>query len=632
MVSASTSEAVDNGTVPSRSRVEPGSVNVPLGEYPATMPADNVDNAKSVAASIISLFNSALSDRNFQALQSLFFSENSYWRDHLALSWDLRTLKGRQNIDAYVKGSKTPLLKVEIDDGSAFKEPGFNPIDAWGDVKGIRFFITFETEIGRGQGVVTLAFADGEWKIFTISTVMTELKGFEEPTGKRRSRGVEHGGNPERKNWKETRQAEGEFEKSEPRVLILGAGQGGLTVAARLKMLNVSSLMIDQNERVGDNWRKRYHQLVLHDPVWYDHMPYIPFPSHWPVFTPKDKLAEFFEAYVKLLELNVWTTTSITSTSWSDEKKEWTVTVERRKPDGTTDIRTLHPRHIVQATGHSGKKNFPSIAGMGSFTGTRLCHSSEFPGASPDGKGKKAVVVGCCNSGHDIAQDFYEKGYDVTIVQRSTTCVVSSSSITEIGLKGLYDEDAPPVEDADLFLWGIPSSLFKAQQVKLTKVQNAHDGETLDGLRKAGFALDNGPDDAGLLMKYFQRGGGYYIDVGASRLIIDGKIKVKQGQEISSILPTGLKFADGSLLEADEIVFATGYQNMRSQARIIFGDEVADRVGDVWGFNAEGEFRTMWQKSGHPGLWFMGGNLALSRYYSRILALQIKGLEEGVAT
>jgi len=132
-------------------------------------------------------------------------------------------------------------------------------------------------------------------------------------------------------------------------------------------------------------------------------------------------------------------------------------------------------------------------------------------------------------------------------------------------------------------------------------------------------------------MKYFQRGGGYYIDVGASRLIIDGKIKVKQGQEISSILPTGLKFADGSTLEADEIVFATGYQNMRSQARIIFGDEVADRVGDVWGFNAEGEFRTMWQKSGHPGLWFMGGNLALSRYYSRILALQIKGVEEGVA-
>jgi cation diffusion facilitator CzcD-associated flavoprotein CzcO len=395
-------------------------------------------------------------------------------------------------------------------------------------------------------------------------------------------------------------------------------------------MLNVPSLMIDTNERVGDNWRKRYHQLVLHDPVWYDHMPYLQFPPHWPVFTPKDKLAEFFEAYVKLLELNVWTSTSLKSISWDEEKKLWTVTVERKKADGSTETRTFHPRHIIQATGHSGKKNFPTIKGMDTFKGHLLCHSSEFPGARRDAKGKKAVVVGCCNSGHDIAQDFCEKGYDVTIVQRSTTCVISSEAITEIGLAGLYDEDAPPVEDADLVLHGLPASVFKTQQIKLTKKQNAHDKATLDGLRKAGFQVDAGPNDAGLLMKYYQRGGGYYIDVGASQLIIDGKIKVKQGQEISQILSHGIEFADGTQLEADEIVFATGYQNMRSEARSIFGDEVADRVGDIWGLNEEGEFRSIWQRTRHPGFWFMGGNLALSRYYSRILALQIKALEEGL--
>jgi cation diffusion facilitator CzcD-associated flavoprotein CzcO len=395
-------------------------------------------------------------------------------------------------------------------------------------------------------------------------------------------------------------------------------------------MLNVSALMIDQNERVGDNWRKRYHQLVLHDPVWYDHLPYIPFPPHWPVFTPKDKLAEFFEAYVNLLELNAWTSTTIKSTSWDEDKRVWTVTVERKKADGSVDTRTLHPRHVIQATGHSGKKNFPTIKGMEGFKGDRLCHSSEFPGASPNSQGKKAIVVGCCNSGHDIAQDFFEKGYDVTIVQRSTTCVISSEAITDIGLKGLYDEDAPPVEDADLIAWGFPTTALKAQQVKLTKVQHEHDKKILDGLRKAGFGLDSGPNDAGLMLKYYQRGGGYYIDVGASQLIIDGKIKIKQGQEISQILPNGVEFADGTQLPADEIIFATGYQNMRSRARDIFGDAVADRVGDVWGLNEEGEFRTMWQRTGHPGFWFMGGNLAISRYYSRILALQIKALEEGI--
>lgn len=411
-----------------------------------------------------------------------------------------------------------------------------------------------------------------------------------------------------------------------------GAGQGGLTAAARLKMLNVDTLVIDQEERIGDNWRRRYHQLVLHDPAWFDHMPYLPFPSSWPVFTPKDKLAEFFESYVKLLELNVWTRTEVKSSSWNEGTKEWTVVLEQKKDDGTTETRTLHPRHVIQATGHSGKKNAPVFKGMENFKGDRICHSSEFPGAKPESKGKKAIVIGSCNSGHDIAQDYFEKGYDVTMVQRSSTCVVSSTSITDIGLKGLYEEGGPPTEDADLYLWSIPPELFKTQQVKVTKVMNTADAKTIEGLEKAGFKVDRGPMDAGLLVKYLQRGGGYYIDVGASQLIVDGKIKVKQGQEISEVLPHGLRFEDGSELEADEIVFATGYQNMRTQARIIFGDEVADRVGDVWGWDAEGEMRTIWRRSGHPGFWFMGGNLALCRYYSRLLALQIKALEVGVAT
>lgn len=613
--------------IPSSERPELGSVNIPLGEYPANSTNKSVDAAK-VAEDIVSRLNEALKKNDNAAFASLFLSDKSYWRDHLALSWDLRTVKGSSSIQKYLESKKVALQNVKVDGSTRNRSPKYGPIDAWGDVNGIQFFINIETEIGRGNGFINLAEENGVWKIFTLYTLLTELKGHEEPLRHRRTKGVKHGGDPARKNWKERRDAE--KEEIDPTVLIIGAGQGGLTVAARLKMLNIPTLMIDQNERVGDNWRKRYRQLVLHDPVWYDHMPYIPFPAHWPVFTPKDKLAEFFEAYVNLLELNAWTSTDLKSTAWDETKKQWTVEVQRRKPDGSVETRTLHPKHIVQATGHSGKKNFPNVKGMDGFKGDRLCHSSEHPGANPASKGKKAIVVGCCNSGHDIAQDFFEKGYDITIVQRSTTCVISSEAICNIGLKGLYDEDGPPTDDADMALWSMPSELFKVQQRKVTKTQHEHDKKLLDGLRAVGFKTDSGPMDAGLLMKYFQRGGGYYIDVGASQLIIDGKIKVKQGQEIAEILPNGIKFADGSVLEADEIVFATGYQNMRTQAREIFGNEVADRLNDVWGFNEEGEFRTMWQKSGHPGLWFMGGNLAISRFYSRILALQIKAIEEGI--
>jgi cation diffusion facilitator CzcD-associated flavoprotein CzcO len=238
--------------------------------------------------------------------------------------------------------------------------------------------------------------------------------------------------------------------------------------------------------------------------------------------------------------------------------------------------------------------------------------------------------VGSCNSAHDIAQDYLEKGYDVTMVQRSTTHVVSSKAITDIALSGIYSEDGPPVDDADMLIHGLPTPVLKAIQIVVAARQAEHDGPLLEGLAKAGFKVDKGPDGAGLFFKYFQRGGGYYINVGASELIAEGKIKVKQGQEIDQVLPHGIRFADGSELEADEVVFATGYQNMRTQTRIMFGDDVADAVGDVWGFNAEGEMRTIWQKSGHAGFWFHGGNLALCRYYSRLLALQIKGLEEGL--
>jgi hypothetical protein len=216
-------------------------------------------------------------------------------------------------------------------------------------------------------------------------------------------------------------------------------------------------------------------------------------------------------------------------------------------------------------------------------------------------------------------------------VQRSSTFVISSESCCKVALGVLYEEVSPPVEDSDIFVWGLPSQVLKSLQVDVTTISGQRDKEILDGLEKAGFKVDKGPSGAGIFGKYLQRGGGYYIDVGASKLIIDGKIKVKHGQEVEQVLPTGLKFADGSVLEADEIVFATGYDNMRTIAKGILGPELPDKVGDIWGWDEEGEMRTIWTSSGHPGLWFHGGNLAMCRYYSRLVALQIlaklKGLE-----
>ncbi|KAH7124884.1 dimethylaniline monooxygenase (N-oxide forming) [Dactylonectria estremocensis] len=626
-MSVKVQSATDPGRTLSKDRCVPGSFDIPIATWPETATATS-DDPDTIAAQAINAFNSALDSGDTRAIASLFL-EDGYWRDHLANQWDLRTLRGRDEIVAFLAGAHL-LTKIEIDRSSAFRSPRYGAIDGQGAVEGVQFFFTVSSKSGTGRGVARLAEQHGQWKIFTFFTALNQILGHEERVGPLRAKGVEHGGKIDRTNWLERRTADLNFENSEPTVLIVGAGQAGLTVAARLKTLGLDTLIIDTEKVVGDNWRRRYHQLVLHDPVWYDHMPYVNFPTTWPIFTPKDKLAEFFEMYVKLLELNVWVETSLESSFWDESKKRWTINLRRTKHDGSVEMRTFHPKHVIQATGHSGKMNFPSVKGMSDFKGDLLCHSSQFKGASAGRKGKKAVIVGSCNSAHDIAQDFYEKGYDVTMVQRSTTCVVSSSALVNIALGGLYHENGPPVEDADVYFHSLPSDVLKATQVKVTELQAEHDKETIKGLEKAGFALDKGPSNAGLLMKYFQRGGGYYIDVGASKLIIDGKVKIKQGQELEEVLENGLKFADGSVLEADEIIFATGYQNMRTQAREIFGDKVADRVGDIWGYDEEGEFRTIWRRTGHPGFWFMGGNLAMCRYYSRVLALQIKALEEGI--
>ena len=292
---------------------------------------------------------------------------------------------------------------------------------------------------------------------------------------------------------------------------------------------------------------------------------------------------------------------------------------------------TLHPRHIILATGHSGEPYLPSnIMGLDDFERGRLIHSSQFTEPEKNANGKKAVIVGCCNSGHDIAKDYYDHGYDVTMVQRSSTLVISCETLIDVTMKGIYDENGPPVEDADLLNLSVPNPVAKKLQISATKEMMKRDCDLLNGLTTAGFLVDSGPDGSGLYMKYLSRGGGYYIDVGTSRLIADRKIKVKQGQEIKRIQKRSLIFNDDTELEADEIVFATGYQNMRGTARKVFGEELADRVHDVWGFDDEGEIRGMWRRSGHPGFWFFGGNLALCRFYSRLLALQIKAIEIGI--
>ncbi len=419
--------------------------------------------------------------------------------------------------------------------------------------------------------------------------------------------------------------------------MIIGGGQGGIALGARLRQLGVPTIIVEKNDRPGDSWRNRYKSLCLHVPVWYDHLPYIKFPENWPIFSPKDKIGDWLEMYTKVMELNYWTRTAAKSASFDEATGEWTVVVDR---DGEEVV--LKPKQLVMATGMSGKPRMPDLPGMEKFKGDQH-HSSKHPG--PDAyKGKKAVVIGSNNSAHDICAALWEGDVDVTMVQRSSTHIVRSDTLMDVGLGALYSEEAVAngvtTEKADLIFASLPYAILHEFQIPAYAEMKKRDADFYEGLEKAGFWLDWGDDDSGLFMKYLRRGSGYYIDIGASQLIIDGEIKLERGQVVE-VDESGVILDNGKHLDADLIVYATGYNSMNGWVADLMGQEIADKLGKVWGLGSdttkdpgpwEGEQRNMWKPTQVPNLWMHGGNLHQSRHYSQFLSLQIKARMEGIPT
>jgi len=550
------------------------------------------------------------------------FSEDGWWRDMLIVNpVDFNSFKKSEIKAGLEKHGVPEITKLRV-----VRPTDASIVPVSDDMVWAQAYLAFETPKTRGQGLLRLKQDNGQYsQAFTFFTTLWEIKGHEEFAYERRPNGadIHEQPGPEAKNWLQLRAETVKFEKKDPTVLIIGGGQNGLMIAARLGALGIPALIVEKNPQIGDNWANRYHNLVLHDPVWADHFPYLPYPPHWPIFTPKDKLASWFKTYAAAMELNVWNSASIEGGAKYDEStQEWTTKVVREGQEP----REMKVKHIVLATGFSGEARIPKFEGLENFKGPTP-HSSKHKGAK-EWAGKKAIVVGCCNSGHDIAAEFYEHGCDTTIVQRSSTYVVSSKHGLPAWLNGFYQEGGPHVDDADVLFTSLPTELVgEFHKISTAKVAEL-DKPILDGLEKAGFKLNR--YNSGLFMKYFRDGGGYYLDVGCSQLIADGKIKVKQGQEIKRFTENGIEFADGDFREADIVVLATGYGSMRDTVRRVIGEEVANKVHTCWSFDKQGEIQTVWRNSGQPGFWLQCGNFFQARCFSRLTALQIQQIELGL--
>ncbi|WP_207540881.1 flavin-containing monooxygenase [Sabulicella rubraurantiaca] len=577
-------------------------------------------SARATATTWLGDFEAALASGEATRLVALF-AEECHWRDILAFTWNLRTISGAS---AIAEGMVPTLQRM------APRGPGLaggrTPPRRVGraGMEAIEAIFSFETSVGPCDGVVRLVHEGGRPRAWTLMTSLREIRGHEDPANGQRWQDVDWKRNFGGENWLDRRNKARAYADRDPAVLVVGAAQAGLSVAARLTQLGVDTLVVEREARAGDSWRRRYHALTLHNETRVNHLPYMPFPRSWPVFIPKDMLANWFEIYAEAMELNVWTGTELVSGTWDEAAGCWEVLL--RHQDGSE--RRMRPRHIVFANGVSTTPVMPELPGLKEFRGA-VRHSGRY-GSGMDWKGKRALVVGTGTSGHDVAQDLCVSGAsEVTLVQRSPTLVVSLKEAQ--APYALYDEEIP-FEDKDLLATSFPFPVYRRAHQLMTTRNHEADRELLEGLERQGFRLTSGEDGTGWQIMYLSRGGGYYFDAGCSQMVVDGRVGLIQYADIERFGPDGPIMKDGSVRPADLIVLATGYEGQAEAARRILGDAVGDRIGPVWGFDEEGELNGMWRPTGQPGLWFHAGGLAQCRIFSKVLALQIKARELGITT
>lgn len=572
----------------------------------------------------LSAFDAALSAGDRRALEDLFIEE-SHWRDQIALTWDMKQNSGR---DAVVDG----LLAVRdwnaptgFTIAAGFPEPvratmlGRDVIEA---------YIGFDLRQGTGQGLVRLV-EDAQSPVGTRCYMLgTDIQGFDgvvEELGNRVTREQLapkfpiHGYKPMRKgqHYREFSAEKQAFSDHDPEILVIGGGHTGMAIGARLERMGQSYLIVDRGERLGDSWRNRYESLALHTIGAVNNLPYIRSPDIFPDYVPKDLWADWLESYASMMRLNLWLKTEVIHGDFDADRAEWIV--DLRLSDGST--RTIRPKHVVLATGGIGMNPKPfNFPGIEDFKGS-VFHSKHYRSGG-EFEGQRVLVVGCGTSAFDMCYDLHLRGAKPTMLQRSETSVVP----LEEGVR--YNRDylpgGYPIEVSDVRRGANAVYPTIIEQLKLeTKACNERNAGLYADLRKAGLWLGDGPDGTGWLGKLFRTFKGFHLDMGVLQEIVAGNVTIQQAAEVEHFVENGLLLKNGTVLEFDTVIAATGFINSNEDVAEMFGKAIADRVGPCSGLDASGEPVGLAKPLGQRQFWQLYGGINDCRRLSRHLALQI---------
>lgn len=567
-------------------------------------------------------FETALTTRDATALADCFV-EDVHWRDLAGLRWRVGKVRGcAQVVDALIG-------TVDSHAPSSWRLSAEHPAPQRTSALGtdvVEAFLEFGTRDGSGDGVVRLvAGADGRYRAWLLFTRLRSLDG----AGRQLTSefGRRYGFEPAspRETWKEHRDRTTRFENSDPEVLVVGGGHSGVIAATHLGNLGVATLLIERFPRLGDVWRRRYQSLALHFPTLICTFPFLPFPDTFPDYLSKDQLADWIELYAKAMEVTAWTSTELTSAGYDPEARRWEARVVRDERE-----HVLRPRHLVMATGFIGNiPRMPQLDGLDRFAGT-VVHSAHYS-SGRDYADQDVLIIGAGTSAHDIALDLVRWGARPTMVQRSPISIIRLETL-DTALRSVY-RSAADIPLADLRAAANvvfpPASEFHA----LATARNLElDADLIARLQRAGFRVDMDPA-SGWQIKAWRGGSGYYIDVGASEAVADGRIRVIQADEVARIVEDGIERVDGTMVGYQAIVCATGFHNSIVDIAKIFGDDVARGLGDIHILNdsADGEWSNAWTPTTQEGLWFMSAGPPQTRAYAPTLALQVWAHLHGLA-
>ncbi|PSN61546.1 flavin-containing monooxygenase, partial [Corynespora cassiicola Philippines] len=560
------------------------------------------------------------------------------WRDILALSSTMRTF----NSTAAFKAAWKDLISLRQPYNFEFEE-GSSSVVRIGHIAFITARFHFQNGLqpsGRSLGMLKIApdifegFQDNaepsRYKIVALSTILESVQGYGDPdvfprhflenTTLKTNEILNGASNGTIKSYNSNAKTGGSLTSNQFDALVVGLGPSGLSNIARLKALGLNAIACDKIPEVGLNWTDRYNSLRLHTPKMQNSLPFdFKPPKDANYYLTMEELKNYYQSFVAEYKLqdSLWLSTIVNHATYSKSKGSWTVTLIQAGNE-----RVISARHLVFCVGNTGRvPQQPNLPGRESFHGT-VIHSVDYTCAT-EWAGKRGIVIGTANTGHDVAEDMADAGMHVTMVQRLKTPVLT---VPKLPLHKAF-HDGVSVTEVDKWFHTNPLAIERVIMKTVFRQLFEQDKEKFDKLDARGFKVDR---EADLTQILYERAGRHYMDVGVSQMIIDGRIDVKSGVALSEFTNKGLKFADGTELEADIIVFATGYStDMRLAISKILDPETVNQLDETWRLDEEGNPRGSWKPIGHPNIWFCPGDISHTRFFSRFIALQVKAEVEG---